>query len=413
MRTLLACTLILWPLAGTGCAGGGTRASRAVELEETRLVASRTAGGELSVEAFTAEDLFREGNALVHGGRCAEAVAHFDRVAREFASSRFVSPALYNAGLCLQEAGDLAGAVRRYEDLVRLVPGSGDVRHARLQLAAALVGLERWAEALAQAEALLERDDLDEAERLESHARRAQALLGLGRYEDAEAAARSTTAYFRVHREALPDEHFAAAGQFVLAETLRARAEEIEIPAADALTQHAALERRASLVLDAQRAYYDAIRLTDAYWASASGYRVGEMYESLWFALTHAPVPPPEHDLGEAALVVYRERFREELAARVRPLVRHAIHYWELTLMMVERTGATGEWVDRTRAELERARTVLLGRMDAAGRDGAADLADPRPPAAPGPIDAGDAGTAAAEAVGASDASEASARAEP
>lgn len=376
VRTTLV--LSLAALYGAGCSIAAPRVSRDVVLEETRLVASRSAGGEIAVVAYTAEELFREGNALLREGNCASAVERFDRVADEFAASRFVSPALYNAGLCLQEAGELAGAVLRYGRLVSLLPGSSDARHARLQMAAALVGLERWAETLEVADALLGRDDLDEGERLESLARRAQALLGLGRVDEAEAAARSTTAYFRVHRDALPDEHFAAAGQFVLAETLRARAEDIEIPAADALTQHAALERRAALILDAQRAYYDAIRLTDAYWASASGYRVGAMYESLFQALSHAPVPPPAHDLGEAALVAYRERFREELAARIRPLVRHAIHYWDLTLMMVERTGASGEWVERTRAELDRARSVLLGAR--AEREGAADLADPREP---------------------------------
>lgn len=371
MRTVLIAASLL----AAGCAGT-VRSRPEVVLEETHLRATHGSGGELTVDAFTAEDLFREGNRLVREGHCDEAVASFDRVAAEFPASRFVSPALYNAGLCLQESGDLAGAVQRYEDLVRLTPGSTDVRHALLQMSAALVLLERWADALERADELLARDDLDQPERLESLARRAQALLGLERLEDAEAAARSTVAYFRVHRDALPDEHFAAAGQFVLAETLRLRAELITIPEADALTQHAALERRASLILDAQRGYYDAIRLTDAYWASASGYRVGAMYESLWQALSHAPVPPPEHELGPEAMELYRARFREELTSRVRPLVRHAIQYWELTLMMVERTGASGEWVDRTRAELERARTELLGGT--VTRDGADDLADPR-----------------------------------
>ena len=45
---------------------------------------------------------------------------------------------------------------------------------------------------------------------------------------------------------------------------------------------------------------------------------------------------------------------------RGKPLIRHAIRYWELTLMMVERTGVRTEWSSRVRDDLERARVRLL-----------------------------------------------------
>ena len=45
---------------------------------------------------------------------------------------------------------------------------------------------------------------------------------------------------------------------------------------------------------------------------------------------------------------------------RIRPLLRHAIHYWELTLLMGERTGVRTEWLERTRADLGRMRSTLL-----------------------------------------------------
>lgn len=377
MRAFSPALLLL--LAGCGATARLGSAER--QLEETRIVATRGEGGELTMSAYTAEELFRDANILVRDGHCDDAVGHYDRIADEFPSSRFVSPALYNAGLCLMQAGSFEGSIARFERLLRELPDSSDAKHATLELAGLLVEVERYDAALERADSLLAREDLSEPERLESLARRAQALFGLGRLDDAEAASRSGISYYRVHREQLADEFFAACSSFVLAEVIRARSEAITLPVADALTQHEYLERRAQLILDAQRHYYDTIRMTDAHWAAASGYRIGSMYESLFRLIMTAPTPPPAHELSEEGVAIYERRFREELAERVRPLVRHAIHYWELTLMMVERTGVRTAWAARARTDIEQARTLLLGTLlpDAIGREGgAAALADPR-----------------------------------
>jgi hypothetical protein len=117
--------------------------------------------------------------------------------------------------------------------------------------------------------------------------------------------------------------------------------------------QRAVLVRRAQLLLDAQREYFNAVRYTNAHWAAASGHRIGAMYDKLWHDLMAAPVPKT---LSEPAKAVYPQ----ELAKLIKPLLRHAIRYWELTLMMVERTGVQTEWAEATRRDLERTRALLL-----------------------------------------------------
>jgi len=349
-------------------------------LEETRIVAHRTDGGELELESYDASQLFERAYGMTRDGRCLDAIPLYDRIASEFPTSRYVSPALYNAGLCLQRDSQLAPAVDRYTRLLAMVPQSSDAKHARFLLAEALVDLERWEPALTAAEALLDRDDLTSYERLEAMARRAQSLFGLGRNDDAERAAREAMTYYRTRQgdQAIADEYFAAAANFVLAETIRTRAESLALPPGDVASQSAILDRRAQLLLDAQRAYFDTIRLTDARWAAASGYRIGAMYQALYAAITEAPVPPPSRDMSEEALDVYRREYRGQLTDRVRPLIRHAIRYWELTLLMVERTGVEPlerEWVERTRSELERARELLLGPSATAPRAASTDPA--------------------------------------
>ncbi|UJR81830.1 tetratricopeptide repeat protein [Sandaracinus amylolyticus] len=363
-RALLALTSFAL-LAACGAARTSAPTGPAVQLEETRIVARHTSGGELELDSYDASQLFQRAYELGQRGECAAAVELYDRVVAEFPSSRYLSPALYNAGLCLKDAGDLAGAVERWSMLLERVPDAPDAKHARFLMTAALVELERWEPALDSAELLLDRDDLRSDERLEAMARRAEALFGLRRIEDAERAARDALAYYRTRQgeELIADEYFAAAANFVLAETIRTRSEALALPDSDVVTQRETLDRRAQLLLDAQRAYFDTMRHTDARWAAAAGYRIGAMYEHLYRAITEAPVPPPPPDrpLTGDALEIYRREYRGQLADRVRPLVRHAIRYWELTLLMVERTGVRSDWVERTRTELDRARQLLLG----------------------------------------------------
>ncbi len=332
------------------------------------MIATRDSGGETRVEVLSPDVLLDEGNGLLRENRCPDAVERYDLLVREFPSSRYVSAALYNAGLCLQGQREWAGSVSHYQQLLALRPGSQDEKHARLQLAEGLESLERWEPALDNAEAALGRADLSSAERLEALARRARAVLGLGRTEDAARMAREAVSYYRTRSgdEVIHDEFFAAMASYVLAETIRVRAEALAFPEGSVLEQHDVLDRRAALLLEAQRAYFDAIGMTNAHWAAASGYRIGAMYRAFFDAITAAPVPPPPRPMTDEQLVLYRESYRAQLRDRVRPLVRHAVRYWELTLTMVERTGVESEWTERVRAELAATQALLAASSPAA-----------------------------------------------
>ncbi len=361
-------------------------------MEEMRIVASNGAGGEVVFDSYDAGQLFERGTRLLADGQCREAVERFyDRIIAEFPASRYIGPASYNSGLCLHEGGELEASVPYYEGVLEHAPRSRDARHAALQLSQVLIGLERWEAALSVVDRVLLREDLEEPERLEGLARRAQALLGLERFEDAGRQARNALSYYRMQqrRAAIADPYFAAAANYVLAESMRMRSETMDLPPGSAEEQHAVLDRRARLVLDAQREYFNTIRHTDAEWAAAAGYRIGAMYDHLWHALMRSPIPPPTRQLDDEAVPVYEDEYRSELARHIRPLLRHAIRYWELTLLMVERTGVQTDWSTRTRSELERMRGLILEQTDPVAEDDAPAA----PPAdAPGGADTEDSG---------------------
>jgi tetratricopeptide (TPR) repeat protein len=349
-------------LCVSACAGSGknetTTPTRKVEFEELRINAKAKQGGGYEFESYDAGDLFKRATDLLNAQKCPEAVALYDRVVTEFEASEYVSAALYNAGLCLQALGNFAGAAEHYANVRKLRPNSDDVKDSSFLLAEVLIQLERFQEAQRIADELLAREDLSQEERLEGMARRAQSLLGQNQLDDAERYAQSALSYFRTRPKDNPirDEFFAAACNYVLAETFRTREESLAFP--DGLEQQKqVLIRRAQLLLQAQREYFNTIQfqnLDNLHWAAAAGYRIGHMYDELWHAVMGSPVPA--NLKGTDGEKVYHD----ELAKLIKPLIRHAIRYWEMTLMFIERTGMKTTWAEKTKTDLTRVRGLLL-----------------------------------------------------
>lgn len=361
--------------AGTQTPSGTTPTGDRVEMEELRITAKRSGDG-YSFEVYDAKDLFDRATALLNAQKCTDAVALYDKVAAEFEGGPYASASLYNAGLCLQALGDFAGAATHYAALRDRYPSSDDRQDASFQLAEVLVQLERWDDVIKVADELLAHEDLSSSERLEGMARRSQALLGKGLLEEADRYARGALSFYRTRpaEDAIKDDFFAAACNYVLADSFRQRAQKMEFPPG-LEEQKKVLVRRAELLLEAQREYFNTISLNNLdnyYWAAASGYRIGNMYDELWHAVMSAPVPANLKGDGESV-------YREELAKLIKPLIRHAIRYWELTLMFMERTNIRGAWADKTAADLERVRGLLLQQPEGTGGLPAVDP-DPAPP---------------------------------
>lgn len=350
------------------CAGTSTSAStmpstNKVEMEELRITASKQGDG-YSFEVYDAKDLFDRATELLNAQKCDEAVPLYDKVATEFEDGGYASASLYNAGLCLQALGQFGPSAERYQKLRERYPASDDRKDASFQLAEVLVQLERWDEVQSVADELLADESLSSMERLEGMARHSQALLGKGQLDEAERYAKGALSFYRTRpqEDRIPDDFFAAANNYVLAETFRQRAQGMAFPVG-LEEQKKVLVRRAELLLEAQREYFNTISLNNLdnyYWAAASGYRIGNMYDELWHAVMSAPIPPHLPPEGHAV-------YREELAKLIKPLIRHAIRYWELTLMFMERTNVKGAWADKTKTDLERVRALLLEQPEGPG----------------------------------------------
>ncbi len=377
MNRVFSLTLVL---VAAGCAGStpekGTTAREVMEFEELRINARAKQGGGYEFDTYDAGDLFKRATESLNAKKCDEATTLYDKLVDEFPASEYVSAAMYNAGLCQQALGNFAAAADRYTRVRTLRPDSDDVKDASFLLAEVLVQLERFDAVVTLADELLAREDLSSDERLEGMARRAQALLGRGQLDEAQQYASSALSYFRTRPEdqKIRDQFFAAACNYVLAETYRLREEGLAFP--EGLEpQKAVLIQRAELVLQAQREYFNTIsfqELDNLHWAAASGYRIGHMYDELWHAIMSAPVPKNLKGEGEKA-------YRDELAKLIKPLIRHAIRYWEQTLMLIERAGMKSPWAEKTKTDLVRVRGLLLEQPEGLG--GLPPAAAPEPEA--------------------------------
>ena len=157
----------------------------------------------------------------------------------------------------------------------------------------------------------------------------------------------------------LVDDYFPAQAQFFLGESFRLHYENVQLDANKSTEQLAEdLEYKSELLLSAQGHYLRAIRLGNGYWATASGNRIGGLYESMYEHMINAPAPktlgPEEQDV-----------YKAELRKKIRVLISKAITVYERTLEAAERIGASSPFVQQTRESLVRMKELLLAEAKA------------------------------------------------
>jgi len=115
----------------------------------------------------------------------------------------------------------------------------------------------------------------------------------------------------------------------------------------------AQLEEKCQRLLRAQYQYLRTIREGHPGWASAAGYSVGRMYEEMHEEMIGLPAPD---DLSAEQKELYTQLVRKKVLI----LLEKAEKTWTQTADMVVRTGADGEWGEKTRASLENVRRRIL-----------------------------------------------------
>jgi hypothetical protein len=139
--------------------------------------------------------------------------------------------------------------------------------------------------------------------------------------------------------------------RFALAEMRKIQSERIKfVPVPDDFLDK--LERRSTLLLQAQASYADTVRSVDPHWAAMAGYRVGEMYRNYHRDVADIPAP------AQAKTVKQKQIFYAFMHIRYRNLLLKGITQLEQTIALGDRIGDKSSWIERARtakAEMDRA----------------------------------------------------------
>lgn len=317
---------------------------RRIEISEPTVI---TAGPPEQAALGDLDDatLFDVGTRAFQSGDFARAAAAFDRIAVKSPAS------IWNAGLAYERLGKYEDALARYLEYIKYKNDPEAQFHAAL----AEYKLGKLSEAAQRLQALAARPGISTLQKASALTQEAVCLIESGKRADGEVLLRSALDIYDKDNEEPIDPSLPAQAEFWLGEAYRGAfvAEPLDPATMSSQKLQDALEQKAQFLLSAQGHYLRCIRRGDGEWATAAGFRIGEMYEQLYDQLTNAPVPPGL-DAQQQAL------YREQLKAKVKNLVEKAIRVYEETLSAAQRTGAQSPYVEKTREALDRLRKLLL-----------------------------------------------------
>ncbi len=315
--------------------------------------------GDLELDKLNAEELFAAATSFYAAEDYAQAARYFGRIGDFHQTSKHYRPALYNAGLALEKIRAWDDAWSRFSMLAD-VKGWGDGLDAAFRLAEVDYHLERYGDAIATLRAIGAREELPADRRLEARVQQGVCELESGDKETAETTLRAALTWWNeLPDKDVVDDYFPGQAQFFLGEIFRLHYESVQLDGnkpTDKLAED--LEYKSELLLSSQGHYLRAIRIGNGYWATASGNRIGGLYESMYEHMTHAPAP----DYLSAA---EQQVYKSELRKKIRVLISKAITVYERTLEAAERIGASSPFVQQTRVSLERMKALLLAEAQA------------------------------------------------
>jgi len=260
-----------------------------------------------------ATDLFNTAVEAWKAGRAQEALARFRQLVAEFPDSKFAPLSLFNVAAILDGQGDIPSTIGTLRELVSAYPRSRESIDGHLYIVALQADKQQWTDALATVDAVLARPDLTYADRVEAFARKGYVQLEQQQLDAADAALTAAIAEWR-KAPRIEDPYYIAMAHYYRGEVEHRRfaLAPVRLPD-DRLV--ADLETKRALAVRAYDRWREALGFQHAYWATAAGYQMSQIFMELWEAHVKAPYPQ-RIEVGTRPVYVaeVHERVREHLA---------------------------------------------------------------------------------------------------
>ena len=330
---------------------------RVVDLDIIRISAKETSPGNVELEHVATADLFKQANEAAKSGQTAQAMAIYRRIVAEFPESQFAPVCLFNIAAIYDGQGDLAETISTLRELVKSYPNARESIDGHLYIAALQADHEQFAEANATLDEALARPNLTFADRVEADARKGYVLIELHKYGEADTALQAAQAQWRSANH-IEDPYYIAMASYYRGELAHRRFLEAPVRLPDD-QEVADLEAKRVLAVQAYDFWKEALGYRQAYWATASGYQMSQIFVELWEATVKAPYPRKIDDAT-------RPKYIADVHERVREHLEKALEGHRMNVELAKAYGVDTTW---SKASETRASQVMeLLANEAAGK---------------------------------------------
>jgi len=333
------------------------RDPRVVDLDIIRITAHANGpGGDPELTSVASADLFKQANEAAKAGRQRDAIATYRQLVSEFPESQFAPVSLFNIAAVYDAQGDLTSTVTTLVELVAKYPGARESIDGHLYIAALQADHRQWADAAATLSAALARSNLTFADRIEVFARKGYVELEQHQYDQAEASlAAALTEWRKAPR--IDDPYYIAMAHYYRGELLHKKFIEAPVRGGDD-EMVADLEAKRALAVKAYDRWRESLGFKQAYWATASGYQMSQIFVELWEAHVRAPYP-------RRIEVAIRPTYVADVHARIREDLEKALEGHRMNVELARAYGVDTPW--STASEQQAVTIMELLAKDTAG----------------------------------------------
>jgi tetratricopeptide (TPR) repeat protein len=335
---------------------------RVVDLDIIRITArTRGPGGEAELTSVASADLFKQANEAAKAGRQRDAIATYRQLVSEFPESQFAPVSLFNIAAVYDAQRDLTATLTTLEELVAKYPSARESIEGHLYMAALQADHQRWGDAAVTLDTVLARPNLTFADRIEAFARRGYVELEQRQLDRAEASLSEAIAAWR-RAPRIEDPYYIAMAHFYRGELMHRRFIDAPVRRGDD-EMVADLEAKRVLAAQAYDRWRDSLGFKQAYWATAAGYQMSQIFVELWEAHVKAPYP-------RRIDVAIRPVYVADVHARVRGDLEKALEGHRMNVELAKAYGIENSW---SRGSERQAMTI----MELLAKDSAGDYVRP------------------------------------
>jgi tetratricopeptide (TPR) repeat protein len=315
---------------------GDAKDPRVVDLDIIRITAHETSpAGDRVVDTVATADLFKQANDAAKAGATERAIGIYHQLVADFPESQYAPVSLFNIAAVYDGRRDLAATIAVLRELMAKYPKSRESIDGHLFIAALQADHDQFAEAVSTLDEALARTGLTYADRIEATARKGYCLLELRRFDDAQQAlAAAIEAWHQVPH--LDDPYYIAMAFYYRGELAHRRFQEAPVRLPDD-QMIADLEAKRVLAVQAYDLWKEALGFRQAYWATASGYQMSQIFVELWEATVRAPWPRRIEQRT-------RELYVADVHARVREHLEKALEGHRMNVELAKAFGVETSW---------------------------------------------------------------------